>query len=678
MFLGSFSHNFKLPGCLSGFLLNITGRSINKKLRQFIYQIASAVFFFFVCTNGRAQLCQGSLGDPIINITFGSGNNPGPPLSAATTNYQYVTNDCPNDGFYTVRNNTSGCFGNSWHNLNSDHTGNPGGYFMLVNASLQPSAFYADTVKGLCGGTTYEFAAWVMNVLQPSSGCGSGAILPDLTFRIEQTDGTLLQSYNTNSIASATVPTWKQYGFFFSTPAGNTDIVLRIINNSQGGCGNDLALDDITFRPCGPMLTPSIVGLPVTTASFCEGSGQSYTFNCTVSGGFNNPSFQWQQNLNNGGWTDIPGATTTSFPVNFPAGTPVGVYLYRLAVAEGGNINSLQCRVASASVTILVNARPTTTCTSNSPVCEGKTIMLNATGGTQYSWTGPDNFTAGSATPSIVPAKPVHAGKYYVMVTNAAGCQKLDSTIVNINAAPVAQTLFTDSSICEGGTVQLNGTGGSSWQWLPSAGLSSATITNPYATPSDTTTYLFIATNADGCTDTAFTTINVIQKPIADAGPDRIIIAGNRIQLQGSVQGNISSYYWTPGTNINDVFSLHPLVNPAINSSYVLHAESVKGCGSVTDTMNIKVYQAIYIPNAFTPNGDGINDTWNIPALEAYTQHELYVLDRYGEIVFSSKGQNRKWDGRFKGKDLPSGGYTYFIDLKQGFGTLKGSVLIIR
>src|SRR5688572_12429748 len=109
----------------------------------------------------NGQLCQGSLGDPLVNITFGNGANPGAPLSAAATGYQFVSSDCPNDGFYTVRNNTNSCFGNSWHSLAGDHTGHGSGYFMLVNASIQPSAFYVDTVRGLCGSSTYEFAAWV-------------------------------------------------------------------------------------------------------------------------------------------------------------------------------------------------------------------------------------------------------------------------------------------------------------------------------------------------------------------------------------------------------------------------------------------------------------------------------------------------------------------------------------
>lgn len=112
---------------------------------------------------GIAQLCSGSLGDPAVNITFGEGPNPGPPLSAATTSYQYAANACPVNGYYSVLNRGVDC-NYGWHILTSDHTGNPGGYFMLIDASFEPSDFYLDTVKSLCANTTYEFAAWIMNM----------------------------------------------------------------------------------------------------------------------------------------------------------------------------------------------------------------------------------------------------------------------------------------------------------------------------------------------------------------------------------------------------------------------------------------------------------------------------------------------------------------------------------
>src|SRR5215204_5242746 len=152
----------------------------------------------FCSANG--QLCQGSLGDPIVNITFGSGNNPGPSLAAASTSYSFKSGDCPDDGYYSIVNRTSSCFSNSWHSLNSDHTGNPNGYFMLVNASFQPSAFYVDTVDLICSNTIYEFAAWVLNMMRSTTCGGGSSIMPDLSFSIEKTDGTVLQTYNTGNI----------------------------------------------------------------------------------------------------------------------------------------------------------------------------------------------------------------------------------------------------------------------------------------------------------------------------------------------------------------------------------------------------------------------------------------------------------------------------------------------
>ncbi len=636
-----------------------------------------AIFFFINFKKANAQLCQGSLGDPIVNTTFGAGSNPGSPLAAATTNYQYVTNDCPNDGFYTVRSNTTNCFSSSWHTLSSDHTGDPNGFFMLVNASVQPSAFYVETVSGLCSNTTFEFAAWIMNVLR-TSACGANGIQPNLTFTIEKTDGTLLQTYNTGNISSQSNPTWQQYGFFFNTPIGVSDIVLRIFNNSQGGCGNDLALDDITFRPCGPQLAPSILGYPAATVSYCEGIAQIFTFNTTVSAGFNNPSYQWQQSNDNINWTDISGATTTTYIRSFPANAPTGIYKYRLSAAEAGNLNSIKCRVVSAALTIQVLANPVTTAASNSPLCEKNNMLLTATGGAQYEWTGPNGF---SATGNIIPInniKTSESGKYYVLVTNTVGCTHLDSVTVSININPVAVTTFSDAIICSGDKIQLESSGGNSYRWLPASGLSSAVIFNPTATPADTIQYMVIVSNQFACADTALIDIDVIERPRANAGPDKIIITGNQVQLSGTVSGQDISFSWSPAININNPLALKPIVTPPVDIDYVLNVISNAGCGTATDIVHVFVYKDIYIPTGFTPNSDGVNDTWYIPALSAFTNFNLSVFNRYGQIVFQTKDINLAWDGKYKGLPQPSGAYVYILDMKEGGAVMKGTFLIIR
>ena len=284
------------------------------KHKIFTKKLLFCSFFIAASFSLCAQLCQGSLGDPLIKTTFGSGTNPGPALGAAVTNYGFTFSDCPQDGNYTLRSNTTACFGNTWHTVNADHTGDANGYFMLVNASTLPGDFYVDTVRGLCSNTTFEFASWIMNVLRPEA-CGGAGNQPNITFSIETLGGNLLGQYNTGNIAAAPIPAWKQYGFFFTMPAGVNEVVVRMKNNAPGGCGNDLLLDDITFRPCGPQLNVLINGSPETTADICRGTEKTFTFSTTIPAAYTNPLLQWQQSVDNGNsWTDIAGANSMTCP----------------------------------------------------------------------------------------------------------------------------------------------------------------------------------------------------------------------------------------------------------------------------------------------------------------------------------------------------------------------------
>ncbi|THU34197.1 T9SS type B sorting domain-containing protein [Niastella caeni] len=636
--------------------------------------IAIMTLFLFQTTN--AQLCRGSLGDPIVNITFGAGANPGQPLSAATTTYQYAANDCPSDGSYTVRNSTSQCFYNEWHSLSADHTGNANGYFMLVNATYQPGAFYLETVRGLCSNTTFEFAAWVANVHKPTACSGNG-IQPNLTFTIEKTDGTVLSTYNSGNIPPTASPAWQQVGFYFTTPVGVTDVVLRMVNNAPGGCGNDIALDDITLRPCGPNITASILGLTSNNQAFCQGEAHSYTFTGTVMAGYANPSLQWQQNINGSGWVDVPGATTTTLLQDFPASMMAGTYLYRLSAVETGNMGSTTCRTASNPISITINSNLATTASVNTPVCTGDSLILTATGGAQYQWTGPGSFSSTSATVSINNAQPTHSGKYYVTVTNAGGCMNQDSVTVTVNTAPLATAAPAISDICQGVDVQLTASGGTRYQWIPATGLSSANIDNPIARPTDTVNYTVVVYNEFSCSDTAMVTVNVAAKPYANAGPDKSIFEGEAAQLEGVVEGS-DIYSWSPVLNMTNAQLLNPVVTPPTNTDYLLTVVSELGCGTATDTMRVFVYKDIFVPNAFTPNNDGRNDSWNIPALNALPNFEVRVFNRYGQLVFNTRNINRSWNGKFNGTDQPIGTYVYLININNGKRILKGPLLLIR
>ena len=621
-----------------------------------------------------AQLCQGSLGDPVINITFDHGANPGNPLAEAATTYTFASALCPNDGSYSVVNSTSGCFGNTWHTLNHDHTGDAGGYLMLINASFEPGDFYVANIHGLCANTTYEFAAWIVNVLK-TDACDGIGVKPNLTFSIETEAGIVLQTKNTGDIPVDFSPTWKQYALSFRTPQDVNDVIVRLRNNAPGGCGNDLALDDITFRPCGPQVMVSISGAnSSTTASICDDDKKMYTLKANISAGYTTPAYQWQTSNDSINWVDIPDAITTSYNRQ---PTTAGTYYYRLAVAEAGNIHSLNCRIASNTITFKVNTKPVSSINSNSPICEGTTLSLTASGGSTYQWQGPNNYNA-TGSPAIIDNVTLAAsGKYFVTVASN-GCTQKDSVVVAVKPKPFANA-GTDKNLCEGNSVTLNASGGGTYLWQPSTGLSAINISNPVASPDDSTAYIVTVTdNISSCSASDTVLINVYHKPTANAGPDKTMIEGDKTILSGIAAGESIHYYWTPGVFINDANSLQPIVNPPHDTIYTLHVESTAGCGIALDEVFIKVFKKVIVPNAFSPNKDGINDAWQLVAIEAYPDADINVFNRYGQAVFTSHGYSKLWDGTYNGNPLPVGTYYYVINLKFGLPLLKGWVAILR
>lgn len=611
-----------------------------------------------------AQVCNGSLGDPVVKIDFGSGTvNPGPPLAPGITTC-YYTFAVPNDGQYTIASSTNGMHINGWWQV-PDHTGNPGGYMMIVNASFAPDVFYKQSISGLCPGTTYEFAAWIMNLLTYKG------IRPNITFSIETLNGVVLKSFNTGDIIEGG-PTWKQYGLIFTTPINESSVVIKMSNNAPGGIGNDIALDDITFRACGPTLIAGLGSAGLAKREICVGNSQPDTLNGTTSAGYNHQAYQWQLNTGSG-WSNIPGATSTQYIFNQPASA--GYYQFRLASAEAENITSPGCITVSNTVILNVLKIPVAVITSNGPViCEGRTLSLSATGGTTYSWTDANgNPFSTDQNPSIPNITLAQAGKYTVTAYNGP-CSSQAS--VNINVVPAIKAFVSrDTTICEGTSIQLIASGGVKYKWTPAQGLSNDGISNPVASPVDTTTYTVSISNLY-CIDTVSVRIRVIKKPVISAGKTKTINQGQSVRLMGSVKGNYSSYYWSPANYLDNPTSLTPLATPPASIIYTLHVIST--CAIITDSVKVGVDEKITVPNTFTPNGDGINDIWEIKKLNTYDESKLYIYNRNGELVYSSIGYSIPWNGTYQGKPLPVGVYYYVIDLKGSISKVSGYVTIIR
>jgi gliding motility-associated-like protein len=187
-------------------------------------------------------------------------------------------------------------------------------------------------------------------------------------------------------------------------------------------------------------------------------------------------------------------------------------------------------------------------------------------------------------------------------------------------------------------------------------------------------TYQFAA--SDGCSTQKSQAIIVYPTPLADAGPNRIILQGGSITIDAKAAPN-STYLWSPATAIDNTTILTPNVSPVNNITYRLTVTSSNGCTASDDVM-VTVLKEVKVPNAFSPNGDGINDTWNILFLESYPGAIVEVYNRYGQLVYRSTGYNTPWDGRYNGTPLPFGTYYWIINPKNGRAAITGSVTIIR
>jgi gliding motility-associated-like protein len=633
---------------------------MEKQILYTVINIAAAFSLFFLSIKSQAQPPSGCT--PGNRIPLATIENSIDSLPLGKTKYLYASNGCPADGYYTITDHVANCPGNNWDTVSGNVSG---GRFMLINGSANQGEVYVDTFRNLCGNTYYGVGFDIFNVSLPSS-CGGSPIRPRLTFSIESPGGTILGSYYTGDIVEER---GTEYNVYFTNPTGSNSVIVRVTDSAPGGCGNNFAMDGIGIGSCAAAVTADI------ESNMCVGSNSFTTLGSTVTATYHSTSYQWQ--INNGtDWVDIPGAVGSTYINEADTGTSG---LYRLTVADDGNISLMNCRAASNQVTIYPGI-PTAKgmATSNSPVCENSTINLSASGGKIYQWTGPASFTSADANPSVK-ATNTSAGQYTVVINDANGCSTSAATTVITMPAPTVEVSNTQS-ICIGDSVALQASGGDTYSWFPTNGLSSSAIADPIAKPDTATTYIVSTTNSYNCTGTASVLVVVNSKPIVSAGEDKATFKGQSVKLDGSIKSNSGNvdFSWLTSSSLNDIHVLDPVADPIINTSYVLTATAGNGCGVSSDTVLVKVFNGIQVPTAFTPNGDGHNDVWHIAALEAFPNAVVSVYNRYGQKIFESSAGNKDWDGKYKNTAQRSGAYTYVIDLKNDIPVIAGMVVLIR
>ncbi len=306
-----------------------------------------------------------------------------------------------------------------------------------------------------------------------------------------------------------------------------------------------------------------------------------------------------------------------------------------------------------------------------------------------YYWNfgDPNNASAwllkdGKHRYSAIGAYPVN-----LKITSQDGCiDSLSLQFSNIYPQPKANFSNSADTICINNQIVFadhsNGISSTvnAWHWDFGNGTSDI-LQNPTKNYSDSgsfTVSLFIY-NLQGCvSDTASKIISVQPYPVLKLGPSKVVLENGQISIIPQfVFGRGLQYLWTPSDYLNNDTAAIPISVPKTDITYKLTLTGLGNC-AVTDTIFIKVLFAPLVPNAFSPNGDGINDTWKILYLESYPGATIDIFNRYGQKVFSSTGYNSEWDGKFNGSPLPIGTYYYIINPKNGRALINGSVTIIK
>lgn len=232
-----------------------------------------------------AAQCTGPGSRTLFRETFGTTTNPVD--ISARTNHQYFP-VCPNDGQYTVTNRSDTVCYHTWHRVLHDHTSTDGtGNMLIVNTSYEAGEFYRQTLPKLCSRSSYEFSAWCINLIRVHMCDENNPLLPNLTIRIEMLNGQLVKEYVVGLISETVTPEWRRFSMTFTPPDVDEPVVVKLLNTG-GGCGNDLALDDIALvqcRPCGEDPGPYAYKILMPTAFSPNGDGLNDKLLLTVGEG---------------------------------------------------------------------------------------------------------------------------------------------------------------------------------------------------------------------------------------------------------------------------------------------------------------------------------------------------------------------------------------------------------
>ncbi|MEZ4885026.1 MAG: gliding motility-associated C-terminal domain-containing protein [Chitinophagales bacterium] len=334
-------------------------------------------------------------------------------------------------------------------------------------------------------------------------------------------------------------------------------------------------------------------------------------------------------------------------------------------------------------VNIEVGSLAATLTASEEAICVGETADLLVEGGATFEWLPSESLTC-TDCPNPT-ANPATSTVYQVVVSDDSGCSAILTTAIEVNGLENVG-IVEGGTICQGDTFSLSATGGSMYEWSPSAGLSCKDCAEPEANLTTTTTYQVLISDESGCSAVLETTVEVSDYPaITFISPNQSAVRGENLQLE--VVGDFSTVEWSSVEGMVDFTVTNPIFTVQENVVFMVTVSNEMGC-TTTAMVSIEALDApepelcteILITNAFSPNGDGVNDRF-FPAPQSFDELlQFSVYNRWGKEVYTTTTAGEGWDGVLDNELQDVGAYAYIIEAVCGEKTLRkqGWVVLIR
>lgn len=430
----------------------------------------------------------------------------------------------------------------------------------------------------------------------------------------------------------------------------------------------------------------SVGGTTSGSGIFCAGTGNGFISLL----GYNGNSIIWQSSIDSTNW--VPTGTTD------------------WASQSYNGLNQTTCYRAIVQDSIYPPDTSTTSCIEIYPPSVGGTITgagtfcsvpgsgpgtLALTGNIgdvqywEYSTDGGSNWiTVVDSNTTLNYSNITQSTLYRAVVQNGSTCPTDTSGEASFvfDSVTVAGTLSGSDTICLGinsGTINLTGYAGNVLNWLFSTDgstwnvISDTAASQSYNGLVQTTWYEAVIQNGVCPADTTVPAILTIVPNIVSAGTDSTIAVGQSVILNGTGNGTA---LWSPSASLDSTTIFTPTATPVTTTQYMLTVTDNNSC-ITTDSVLITVYSLEFdgmVSNLFTPNGDGINDTWYIQGIHGFPDNEVLIYNIYGNLVYNKKGYANDWKGTYNGKELPDGTYYFVLRFDDSDTVIKGSLDILR